>query len=165
MSIESSRADGWFCSDLFFISTLDKHHIEKAFFATTHEVEFKNLDAEDRLDIAINGVRLFMFCDGLQDTIASAIFTAKMFLGGFNVPFLPKITSTFSADAAIEFLQSSTGFEPEIREIQDTNVNPEEFVKTGDVVLTRTFGGLNALIMYGTGSLVGHSGIAMWIGE
>ena len=105
-----------------------------------------------------------MFCDGLQDTIASAVFTVKMFSNTFNIPFMPQ-DSTFPAEAAIDFLKSAVGIEPEIREIQDTDVVPEDFVKSGDVVLAQTFGGANALIMYATGSLVGHTGIAMWIGE
>ena len=65
----------------------------------------------------------------------------------------------------LEFLESSIGYEAEPRPIWDTDVVPEDFVRSGDAVLMTTFQGLNALVMYGTGSLVGHSGIAMWIGD
>lgn len=74
----------FFCKDYFLISTGSKMHVEFVHYKADHTVVLKNIDANDRMDVAANGLQLYMFCEGLSGEIVSLIKTAKLFLGGFG---------------------------------------------------------------------------------
>lgn len=59
-------------------------HVETFYLSGKHTIEFKNLSPDAKADIAVNGFRIYMFCDGYVDTFISAYNFALQFLGGFG---------------------------------------------------------------------------------
>jgi len=47
-------------------------HVETFMFSGKHQVTFKSLSPDAKADIAFEGFKIYMFCDGYVDTFISA---------------------------------------------------------------------------------------------
>lgn len=62
--------------------------------------------------------------------------------------------------ANIEFLSEQAGINLVEREIQDVTINPD-LIQSGDFFGIMRLDGLDPMIMYGTGSHIGHNVMAL----
>lgn len=89
-------------------------------------------------------------------------------MGGLGTnPYLPIIGShvpEYMEKANVEFLRESIGWDLEVRPVQEVFMDPSE-IKTGDYFMVFRLDGLDEFIMYGTGSHVGHSVMALWVDD
>ena len=168
VTITSSDASSWFCYDTYFVAILNSFHVEKMDFSGKHRFTFKNLSDEEIYDIEKNGVRIFVFCDGLVDLFADFFMTLKLFLGGFStnphIPIVGSHTTWYMDESNIKFLEHSIGYKMEKRPVSKVNI-PESEIHSGDFLAITRLDGLDEIIMYGSGSRVGHSTMALWIEE
>lgn len=99
------------------------YHVETFFYSGKHQIQFKNLSPDSKLDIQRNGIRVYMFCDGYIDTFISALNTVMAFLGGIGTnPYLPYIGShvpEYMEKINVKFLNETMGYELKERKIQE----------------------------------------------
>lgn len=154
-----------FCYDTFLVSTMNQHHFEPIFRRGTHTITFKSLNAVSVSDINAQGVRVFWFCDDIAYSVADLLMTAELFLGGFTThpdwPIIGSHTTWYMEEANIKFLERSIGYTMEKRDVHRIYVNKTD-IHTGDFLAITRLDGLDEIIMYGSGSHVGHSTVAFW---
>lgn len=117
-------------------------------------------------DIKVNGIRIYHFCAKIKTEIESIINTFILFFGGlgtsesyisyFKNPHIPE----YMEFANIEFIRDVMDWDIERREIEEVRL-AEDYIQTGDVFLVLRLDGVDPIIMYGTGTHVGHSAMAM----
>src|SRR4051794_37689461 len=105
-----------------------------------------------------------MFCDGYIDTFVSVFKTLLAFVGGLTTnPDLPIIGSHIPAYMEyenIQFLKESMGLNMEKRPVSLVSID-ESLIQSGDFFAIMRLDGLDPIIMYGTGSHVGHTTMAL----
>lgn len=112
VNVTTSQQGVW-CSEYLFLASMGHHHVEEFDQEGTTQIIFKNLSDNDKLDIQQNGVRVFLFCDGVIDTAISMFKTVMMFAGGLGVD--PKVevfgshVPDYMAEANIEFVKRVMG--------------------------------------------------------
>ena len=169
--IEASDPKSFFCQDSYIISLSNFHKIQTNYFHGEHKITLKNLTDNDILDLHVNGVRLFAFCQGFFTSAHSLLMTLELYLGGFGknpdskVPILRPKVPEYMEKENVEFLSRYVNNKLNKREqygeaILDFDISE---IKTGDFVAIYRLDGLDPLIMLGTGSHIGHSAVACWI--
>lgn len=165
LTVTTKKKSSALCYDTYLIATINHYHLEVFAFEGTHKIEFKSLNANDKVDIQAKGVRIFTFCDKLWDLVVDLLMTVKLFAGGFstnpNIPIFGSHTPEYMEKANIEFLKEAIGYEMKPRPIYKTDFDINE-IKTGDFIAITRLDGLDEIIMYGSGSRIGHSTVAYW---
>ncbi len=119
---------------------------------------------EEQADVGFGGIKAFGFCEGIIPEIESVWNFAKAFLGGItDHPRLPVIGShvpPYMEKANVTFLSESMGLVLEERETQKVTIDPD-LIQSGDFLAIFRLDGLDPIIMYGTGSHIGHSTMAL----
>jgi hypothetical protein len=168
LSIKTEGKSSLACYDSYLFATLSHYHLELYDFGGEHRIEFHNLNPNDALDIAQNGVRVFSFCDPIQDLVVDLVMTLQMFLGGFtthpNWPFIGSHTTDAMEKASVKFLQAAVNYTMEARSTYKVTL-PESELKSGAFLAVVRLDGLDELIMYGAGGRTGHSTMTLWIEE
>lgn len=117
-------------------------------------------------DIHREGVRVFTFCDDLEDLVIDVGMTLKLFLGGFTThpdwPVIGSHTTPWMVESNLDFLRASIGYDMKKRSLYKTNIT-ESDIHSGDFLAITRLDGLDEIIMYGSGSRVGHSTMAIWL--
>jgi hypothetical protein len=128
LTIKASNPRTLLCSDIFFFGTVEFTHLEEVTQEGTTKITFKNLNKQAVTDVGKNGVKIFMFCTGYVDVFASVWKTLLAFVGGLSPdPDLPIIGShvpPYMEAANLEFLNTTMGYNPEIREIERVEIDP-----------------------------------------
>lgn len=166
VSVTAKSMAGWFCSEYFLFSSEGHYHLESYSAEGTKKVVFKNISKGDQADIKVNGIRVFLWCDGWIDTVLSAYKVLLMFVGGLspdpNAGIFGSHVPDYMAQANIEFLRHvmgpKIGLEP--RKKNKLDINPDT-IQSGDFMVVTRLDGLDPLIGYGTGSHSGHSVMAL----
>ena len=90
--------------------------------------------------------------------------TMKAFLGGLtdhpHWPIIGTHVPPYMEKANLDFLREAMGIEYEERQIKNVDIDPDT-VKSGDFLGIMRLDGAGSLIMYGTGSRVGHNVMAL----
>lgn len=150
------------------MGAVDSYHAEDFFYERTHQLTFSNLSPNTIEDILTNGFRIFMFCDGIVDSIASIFQTVLLFAGGLgkdpNDPIFGSHVPEYMEKANVNFLKQTMGWQLQERPIQEVTVD-KSMIKSGDFLMVYRLDGLDQLIMYGTGSHVGHATMALWMDD
>lgn len=106
-----------------------------------------------------------MFCNGYAETIGSAWNFAKMYLGGLTtlewLPFMGSHVPEYMEEANVEFMKNLIHWELKERTIKEYDYDASNF-KSGDVLAAFRLDGVDPLIMYGTGTTIGHCTMALW---
>lgn len=169
--IEASEPKSFFCQDSYIISLSNFHKVQINYSYGEHRITLKNLTDNDILDLQINGVRLFAFCQGFLSTAHSLLMTLQLYLGGFGddpnskLPFMRPKVPEYMEKANVEFLSRYVNNKLNKREQYGKailNFDISE-IKTGDFVAIYRLDGLDPMIMLGTGTRIGHSAVACWI--
>jgi hypothetical protein len=142
----------------------EMYHIETFFFRGQHQVTFKNLSPEAKIDIQKNGIKIFMFCDGYVDTFISVWNSLLAFIGGLGTnPWLPYIGShvpEYMVNANLKFLNHTMGYVLEPRDVSSYDYD-ESLIQSGDFLAIMRLDGVDPIIMYGSGTHAGHSVMAL----
>lgn len=109
--LDASGAKSMFCKDYFFIGTTNLYHVDFAFMGKKHVFEFANLNADDKVEIEKEGVKLFHFCDGIVDELSYTFQTIKLFLGGQghnpDIPIIGGKIPAYQENANIEWISNN----------------------------------------------------------
>jgi len=129
---------------------------------------YRDLPRGTKHDIAVNGIRFAMFCSGYLDTMGSIYNMVKMFLGGITtytwLPWFGTHVPAYMEEANLDFLRNNMQWDLEKREIDFIEYDESNF-KTGDVLAIFRLDGVDPLIMYGTGSTIGHCTMTVWFDD
>lgn len=168
LSLKTEDSSSFACYDSYLFATLSHYHLEVYDFGGEHRLEFHNLNANDAVDIAQNGVRVFSFCDPAVDLVADLLMTLQLYLGGFTThpswPIIGSHTTDYMEKANVKFLQTAVNYTMEARPTHHVDI-PLSEIKSGSFLAIARLDGLDELIMYGAGGRVGHSTMALWIEE
>jgi hypothetical protein len=111
------------CHDWFLFGNTELIHVEDFFYSGTHEIQFKNLDEDAKIDTYKNGITIYMFCDGYIDTFISAFKVVKAFLGGLtdnpNLPYIGSHVPPYMEEANVEFLSKVMNYTLEERSVHN----------------------------------------------
>jgi hypothetical protein len=169
ISITSSGSKSFLCSDFYWLATSNIHQIVTVVAKGKHRVVLKNLSQDDLDEIRVSGFRLLSFCQGFFTTLHSLFKSLKMYLGGIGKDpsswiFNPHVPD-YMVKANIDFLERYAHFKPAFRGENGKRVLDidEKEIKSGDFIAIYRLDGLDPLIMFGSGSRLGHSAVACWI--
>ena len=122
------------------------------------------LTPETKADVGYGGIKAFGFCDGIITEIESLWNTVKCFLGGLaghsKWPIIDSRITDYVEKANVDFLSKAMGVELEERTTKKVEINPD-LIQSGDMFAIFRLDGFDSIIMYGTGSHVGHSTMAL----
>ena len=114
--------------------------------------------------MALNGMNAFLFCESVVDTIESIWNSLKCFLGGLGDDPSKKILGThvpkYQEEGNVQFIKDVMGVTLEPRETKIVDIDPS-LIQSGDFFGIMRLDGLDQIIMYGTGSYVGHNVMAL----
>jgi len=166
LTLNVAQASSFDCYDTFLIAILDQYHIDKVEFHGKVSVTFNNLTPNDLYDITQNGVRIFTFCDDISTLMEDIAMTAELFSGGFTtdkwLPVIGSHVTWWMEKANIQFLQQSINYTM-IRRPNTTQTLQKEQIASGSFLAVTRLDGLDEIIMWGCGSRVGHSTVAVWV--
>lgn len=156
------------CYDWFMVVTHQFQGFTTFFRSGESTLIYKNLPVGTKYDIAVNGIRFVMFCQGYLDFLSSLFDLVKMVLGGIStytwLPWFGSHVPAYQEQANVDFLRNTMQWELEKRNIDYYEYEESNF-KTGDVLAIFRLDGVDPLIMYGTGSTIGHCTMTVWFDE
>jgi hypothetical protein len=151
ITFTSQNATSYLCSDWYLFATRETFHIKAAVLHGTHTLTLTNLLDSDISFIMNNGLFGFVFEDGLLGTVIDS-YAAILAL-----------YDTYFQKDKIQFLQDNMpDFNFEKRPYNYTPVDETE-ISNGDLLAVVTLSGLDLILMYGTGSHIGHVATTLWI--
>lgn len=166
LTVDTEKSRSLFCSDWFFFGTNEMYHIETFYLSGKHQITFKNLSPQAKIDIMANGVKVYMFCDGYVDTFTSVYNTILMFAGGIGTngsdpsPYWGAHVPEYMVKANLDFLNETMGYNIEDRPSAVYDYDPD-LIQSGDFIAIFRLDGVDPIIMYGTGTHSGHSVMAL----
>ena len=167
LGLESWSPSG-VCYDTYFIAILNRVHLTAVDFLGTKKITFANLTSSEMFDIQTNGVRVFTFCDGIEDLLKDVLMTVELFAGGFGldplIPFFGSHTTEEMEKSNVNFISKVMNYTMERRTTEKINIQ-ESDIHSGDFLAVLRLDGLDEIIMWGTGGRVGHSTMALWVEE
>ena len=162
--VTTAKPKSHLCNDTVLFANTEIQHFEVFYFRGRHKLSFEMNNPEAQADVGFGGIKAFGFCEGVIPEVESLWNFAKCFLGGItDHPHLPVIGShvpPYMEKANIRFLSESMSLELEERETQKVTVDPD-LIQSGDFLAIFRLDGLDPIIMYGTGSHIGHSTMAL----
>jgi len=94
LTVTAEQPKSLFCHEWMFFGNTEMLHLENIFKRGKHVITFKNLSPEAKIDVARNGVKGYLFCDGWVDSFVSVFKWIMAFGGGIGLnPNLPIIGS------------------------------------------------------------------------
>jgi len=139
-------------------------HFEIFAFEGTHSLKFQMNTPEAQADVGYGGIKAYAFCDSIVEDFESLFNSLKAFVGGLSAnPYLPYIGShvpEYMEKANLEFLSEQAGINLVERETKVVDINPD-LIQSGDFFGIMRLDGLDPMIMYGTGSKIGHNTMAL----
>jgi len=171
ISITSSKPTSTFCKDSYWLSTSGIHDIKFAVLHGEHKITWKNLSDDDMAEIKVNGIRIFSFCQGMFTSLDSLFNSLKLYIGGLGknpdswIPIMRPSVPAYMEKANIDFLSRFANWNLTSRNEAGQSILDidESEIKTGDFIAIYRLDGLDPLIMFGSGSHLGHSAVAVWV--
>lgn len=165
ITVDAEKPKSLFCKDWFLFGNTEVQHVETFYFTGKHQITFKNLSPDAKIDIQRNGLKIFMFCDGYVDTFMAVFNTMLAFVGGMGIdpnagPLWGSHIPEYMEKENVKFLNDTMGYELIPREIQEYDYD-ESNIQSGDYLGIIRLDGLNPIIMYGSGTHAGHSTMAL----
>ena len=168
LNINARGKKNLLCSDFMLFGNSGVFAYEMLFFEGVHKVTFDMTNTATYVDIKANGVQTFSFCEVISDEIISVINTLKLFAGGIGrngaIAFFDTKVPDYLAEANKELIRWTQNWDMQERTSQDFHLS-EDLIHSGDFIAILRLDGLDPMVMYGTGSRVGHTAIALWFEE
>ena len=173
LTLVASEPTSKLCKDSYVFTTSSRYNIELVFLKGKHTVTFKKLKPDELTEIAVNGIRVFSFCENIPDTVISLYKTIKFWKDSQkhphnrNVPYYKKKSQEQVEREHMEFLRDFAGFEIEDRGDYGNKVLPvESAIQSGDFIgLTQIDSFVSTMIMFVSGGHISHAAIALRLGE
>ena len=162
--VKTGKPKSMTCHDTLVFGNTEILHTEMFFFRGTHKLSFEMTTPEAQADIAYGGIKAFAFCEGIVKEVESLWNFVKAEVGGLTPhPYWPIIGSHvpwYMENATLQFLEDSMGLVMDRRPVQKVEIDPD-LIQSGDFLAVMRLEGLGAMIMYGTGSHISHSTMAL----
>ena len=153
-----------FCKDVILFANTEIQHFELFFFHGTHRLTFQMNSPQAQADTNYGGIKAFAFCENVIQDIESVFNTLKAFVGGISDhpewPIIGSHVPPYMEKANVEFIKEALGVTLEERPTQVVDIDPDT-IQSGDFFGIMRLDGLDPMIMYGTGSRVGHNVMAL----
>ena len=137
VNVNATQPKSYMCYDWFALVTHEFQNFQTFFHEGESKIVYKNLPPGTKYDLKVNGLRVYIFCQGYLNTAASIYNMVKMFLGGLTtytwLPVFGSHVPKYMVEANIDFLKNTMQWELEPREISYIDYNESNF-KTGDVL-------------------------------
>lgn len=151
INIDANNKKSLFCYDTLLISNHHRYLIKNIFLPGITSLNINNLNYYESMDIQYYGWNVFYFKDGIFGSIYDIYKTYKLFKGSHQNMELENLN----------FIQEKLGYKYKLWE-KKYYFNESE-IKSGDYFSITRLDGLDPMIMWGTGSFSGHTGIALRI--
>lgn len=159
------------CKEAILFSNSQINHFEIFFRAGQHKMTFNNVGQAAETAEALGGIQAFYFCEDLKNEFESLAATVEIFVDftaeGMPkiVPDFPKIWESESVEKAfVNFVNITMEWDMVERPIRNVDIDPST-VRSGDFFAVTGLDGLSAIIMYGSGSYIDHSVMALWFDD
>lgn len=122
VTVDAEKPKSLFCKDWFLFGNTEVQHVETFYFTGKHQITFKNLSPDAKIDMQRNGLKVFMFCDGYIDMFMTVFHTLLAFVGGMGddpnggVLYGSHIPE-YMEKVNVQFLNDTMGYELIPREI------------------------------------------------
>jgi len=164
--IETHGHKGPLCREWLLLATSQRYIIQHLAMKKTHKVTVKNIKQFDIDEISNDGFRVYGFCDEIKPTIVALFKTLTLFVGGLSakasLPIIGSHVPEYMQRSNQKFLKESMDWNLRARKPKVNLLDPS-LVKSGDFIAIYRLDGLDEIIMWGTGSHIGHSTVALWI--
>lgn len=165
VTVKTSKPRSLWCSDVFLYANTEMYWVNDIFTHGHHSFRLSVPNKDSLEDLKVHGMETYLFCEPLKDEMLSVITTLKAFIGGLGkngkIPLFEPGVPEYMLEANKEFLKWGINWDMQKRNIQKVTIDPS-LISSGDWLPISRFDGLDPLIMYGTGSHVGHSVMALW---
>lgn len=151
LNVELSGKKNFICSDTYMFSDHYRLFIKNFFLEGKHHIELKNMVTDEKKDIQYYGFNIFHFKNGLIGSLMDIYKTSKLFVG----------SEENIEKENIEFVKQMMDHEFVLWN-KTIDIREEEIV-SGDYISITRLDGLDPMIMWGTGSYSGHTGVALRI--
>ena len=151
------------CEETMLFANTEMQHFETFMFPGTTKLSFTLKDQDAVTDFNFGGIKVFDICDGYKDLLVSVLKFLEAFAGGFkdnDLPIIGRRIPKYQLKQNLVFLKQTMDLDIEPREITKVEIDPD-LIQSGDFLAVNRMDGLDPLIMYGTGSMIGHSCMAL----
>jgi len=156
IKFEFSEKKNVFCDEALLLATPYRYLIEDELLPGKKSVSWALASPEELKDFADNGIQVFRFPKGMKEAVENLYTTAKLFVGALTGgPGVPKDVGAEN----LEFLEKYAAIHMPPRTSQ-LAVDPS-WIQSGDFLGVVRLDGLDPLIMWGTGSHLGHTTMAL----
>mmetsp|Transcript_23891 Transcript_23891/g.20854 ORF Transcript_23891/g.20854 Transcript_23891/m.20854 type:complete len:301 (-) Transcript_23891:809-1711(-) len=153
------------CGDGFLYSDLFNYHAGAIYWDGDHKFEFKLVPEEEMESVKKVGIYGFRMCDKVINIVPDFILTLGLLASdlGINLPF--NFSSELENDLDWTFIFE--GMDRELKErTHPEGITPDKsLIQSGDLFGEMDTSGVDALIMYGSGSYIDHCLVALWIDD
>lgn len=151
LNLNAKNKNTFFCYDTLLISNHHRYIFKNLFLPGETSLNLENINYEENNDLDYYGLNIFHFKDGIIGSALDVFQTSKLFRG----------THQDMEYENLRFIQEKMGHRYELWD-KKYNFNDSE-IKSGDYFSITRLDGLDPMIMWGTGSFSGHTGIALRI--
>uniref|UniRef100_A0A7S0NDH2 Uncharacterized protein n=1 Tax=Hanusia phi TaxID=3032 RepID=A0A7S0NDH2_9CRYP len=145
-----------FCEDAYFIATPFRYDLVDFIIHGKYEIKWGKMEGEELDDMTTNGVRIFRLSQSVAMTIVDTWETLQLFLGALTGgPGVPRGV----AERNLKFLNKYANYE--MKPVQSLASVDPSLMRSGDMIGVVRLDGLDPLIMWGTGSHLGHTAVLM----
>lgn len=157
VTVTLGNKKGLTCHDTLLFANTEAWHAETFYFNGSHVLTFDMPGLIEQQDVGFTGINVFMSCYGIEKETESILRMMEMMIDvnrqSYEIP-------DYMANTDRQFLLESMGYDLPPRPINFVDID-ENMVKSGDFFGVTRLDGLNPLIMYGTGSHIGHCTTAL----
>ncbi len=151
LTINLSNRKKFLCSDNYVISNNHRLIWKSYILEGENTLQLDNITKSEIRDIDYYGLNIFYLEEGIIEATANLVYTTQLFIGEnmleYNLKFLKE--------------KMNIDYNP----WNKLNILDENEIKSGDLLAITRLDGLDPTIMYGTGSHIGHTAIALWIND
>ncbi|KAL0489021.1 kelch-like protein [Acrasis kona] len=150
LTIDASQPTSYTCSDWYFLATRSNFHVKAVVLHGVNTITINQFEKGELESILQEGLHIFEFKDGFLGTIIDAYKAIRVLYGIYFEPdkinFMTKYMNITFKERPVKVLDL-----------------PEDEIKSGALLGVTTLSGLDSILMYGTGSRIGHIAMTLRI--
>ena len=144
-NLNITQKENIFCSDTLIISNNFNYYIKNIIFEGYYNI-FSTNNNQEIADINFYGINIFIMEDNPLNLIYNILITINLF-----------IDTSISQYLNLDFLEKKMGIQTKNSILFD--IPKKENIKNGTTLGILRYDGIDPLIMYGTGSRIGHTAV------
>ncbi|KAJ1482286.1 hypothetical protein T484DRAFT_2667504 [Baffinella frigidus] len=157
VTIELQGRTEMICEDAYLLATPWRYLLLDEAISGSHVEKWGPMTSDEHEDLLLAGIRIFRFPHSIAESLVDMYDTARLFASGISGP---AAVSQDLADRNRKFLQLYANIDMPPLPAKPATLD-EALVKSGDFFGIVRLDGLDPLIMWGTGSHLGHTAIAL----